>query len=131
MDDDLAEPFYVDPVTRSDNSELYESIRGGAQVYEVPTTSLGLDQQPPEGESQHAYHVLEASRNQYQDKGDKEEDNYDSEDYQLLECPPSADQDGAGGEGEGGEEGGEMQHEYQELEADHHQGSNHLTLNVG
>ena len=107
INDDMAEPFYIEPIKMSENSELYESIE--AQMYEVPTTSL---KKQSEDESEHAYHVLEAAMDKSRDRG-TEEDNYDSDDYQTMGPPPSpsvADQ-------EKGREGEEMEeHDYQELE---------------
>ena len=101
MNDNLAEPFYIDPVRRS---ELYESIHG-AQMYEVPSTTTSFKKQS-EAESEHAYHVLEDMRGS-QPKRSTEEDNEDSDEYHTLEPPPSV--LGQEREGEGG-------HLYQMLE---------------
>ena len=61
VNDNLAEPFYIAPTRNGD--ALYQSI-DEAQMYEVPITT-------PESDSQHTYHVLEASRSpQHRGRGE-------------------------------------------------------------
>lgn len=99
INDNLAEPFYIEPVRRRENSELYESIQV-AQMYEVPTTSLSPDQKQSETQTEPTYHVIETAS---KERG-YEEDDDDSDNYHTLEPPTSV------------PVGGQRGHEYQELE---------------
>lgn len=97
INDNLAEPFYIEPISRRGNSELYETIQV-AQMYEVPSSSLSPDRKQSDIQNEHTYHVLDTAMTQ--ERGREEDDN-DTDTYHTLEPTPVEDQ---------------REHEYQELE---------------
>lgn len=100
INDNLAEPFYIEPISRRGNSELYETIQV-AQMYEVPSTSLSPERKETDIQNEHTYHVLDTAMTQ--ERGS--EDDNDTDTYHTLE-PPVWRQTQANQRG----------HEYQELE---------------